>query len=116
MTTTLMLDTVDWDLVLDANGNIALADAPYSMAQDVASAVRVVVGELWFDSKQGVPYGDILGSAPNLQFIRAKIEAAALTVSGVVKARCTFASFAGRVLTGQVQVTDAAGMVNNVSF
>lgn len=113
---TLLLDAVQWDLVTDANGNIAVADAPYSMAQDVASAVSTVSGELWYDSTQGVPYGQILGAAPNMQFVKAKVEAAALTVPGVAQARCLFASFANRVLTGQVQITDANGVQNNVLF
>ena len=37
---TLLLDQTEWDLVLDASGNIALASPPYALAQDVASAVR----------------------------------------------------------------------------
>ena len=32
----LLLDQAQWDIVLDVNGNIALASAPYSIAQDVA--------------------------------------------------------------------------------
>ena len=53
---TLLLDTVAWDLVLDSNGNIALAQPPYATAQDVASAIRLFLGELWYDQTQGVPY------------------------------------------------------------
>ncbi len=40
MPKTLLLDTDEWDLVLDANGDIALADEPYAISQDVASAIR----------------------------------------------------------------------------
>ena len=38
---TLLLDLTNWDLLVDASGNIAVASDPYSVAQDVASAVRV---------------------------------------------------------------------------
>jgi hypothetical protein len=38
----LLLDIDVWDLVLDANGDIALAQPPYSLAQDVACAVHSV--------------------------------------------------------------------------
>lgn len=113
---TLLLDTQEWDLVLDASGNIAVAEAPYAVAQDVASAVRVVAGELWYDTTQGVNYGQILGEAPNMQYIKSQIESAALTVPNVAKARCLFASFSDRVLTGQIQVIDTDGVQNNVSF
>lgn len=114
---TLLLDQSAWDLVLDASGNIAVADAPYAVAQDVASAVRVQLGELWYDTAQGVPYlPDILGQVPNLPFIKAQIEKAALTVPTVAQARCVFASFDNRVLTGQIQVIDDTGAAHNVSF
>lgn len=114
---TLLLDTRVWDLVLDASGNIAVADAPYSVAQDVASAVRTMAGELWYDTSQGVPYlTDILGQSPNLAFIKSKVESAALSVPNVVQARCLFASFKNRVLRGQIQVIDKDGVANNVSF
>lgn len=114
---TLLLDQSAWDLVLDASGSIAVADAPYATAQNVASAVRVMSGELWYDITQGVPYiQDILGATPNMQFVKAQIEAAALTVPTVAQARCLFASFNKRVLSGQIQVIDDAGVSNNVSF
>ncbi len=114
---TLLLDQSEWDLVLDINGNIALADAPYAVAQDAASAVRVFAGELWYDTSSGIPYfQNILGQRPNLQYLKSQIEAAALKVPTVVQARCLFATFADRTLTGQIQIIDATGVANNVSF
>lgn len=114
---TLLLAQDTWDLVLDLSGNIALAAEPYAVAQDVASAVRVFAGELWYDTGDGIEYfGQILGERPNLQFLKTRIEAAALKVPTVVKARCLFASFSDRVLTGQIQIIDATGAANNVSF
>lgn len=114
---TLLLDQDVWDLVLDASGNIAVANAPYAVAQDVASAIRVQLGELWYDTSQGIPYiADILGQPPNLPFIKAQIEKTALTVPTVTQARCVFATFDNRVLTGQIQVIDDAGAAHNVSF
>ena len=44
---TLYLDPQSWDLALDVAGNIALAKDPYAKAQDVASAARLFVGELY---------------------------------------------------------------------
>ena len=115
---TLLLDQHVWDLVLDLNNNVAVAAKPYSEAQDVASAVRLQLGELWYDKTLGVPYLNnvILGNKPSLQFIRTKIEEQALTVPNIAQARCLFASFEDRVLTGQVQVIDVDGVSNNINF
>lgn len=114
---TLLCDVVGWDLCLDAQGNIAVAENPYSEAQDVASAVKLFRGEAYYDVAQGVPYfNGILGERPNLQFIKGQMEQAALTVPGIVKARVLFSSFANRTLTGQIQIIDQTGAVNNVSF
>lgn len=114
---TLLLATNSWDLVLDASGNIAMATRPYAIAQDVASAVKLFSGELWYDTTQGVPYlTNILGQRPSLQYIKAQVEKAALTVPEVVSARCLIASFKGRNLTGQIQVIDKTGVTNHVHF
>lgn len=114
---TLLLDQTLWDLVADASGNIAVASEPYRIAQDVASAVRLFAGELWFDTSKGVPYfSDILGQRPPPQFFKAQIEKAALTVPGVAQARCVIATFTDRALTGQIQIIDTTGQAQNVQF
>lgn len=114
---TLLLDQVAWDLVLDVNGNIALAGTPYSIAQDVASAVRTFLGECWYDTTQGLPYWqEILGDLPPLQYISGKIQAAALSVPNVVSAEVTFTSFTNRSLAGQILIIDTDGAANNVAF
>lgn len=109
---TLLLDIGTWDLCLDAFGNMAVADPPYAIAQDVSSAIRTVLGEVFYDVTIGVQYfGKILGKNPPLSFIRSQIEAAALTVPGVVSAGCTIQAVNNRAVTGQVQFVD----VNNVT-
>jgi hypothetical protein len=113
---TLLLDVSTWDLITDLNGNLAIAQAPYSYAQDVASAVRLFAGELWYDTTQGVPYfSEILGHSPPLTLIQARIEQAALSVPGVVSAQCVLASD-GRAVTGQVSFVDVNGNSDSVSF
>ena len=114
---TLLLDQTRWDLVLDANGNIALATDPYAIAQDVASAVRLFQGEAWFNTAAGVPYfQEILGQSPPLQLLQSLIEQAALTVPEVVKAVATVTSFVNRTITGNVQVTTSSGTVIPVTL
>jgi hypothetical protein len=114
---TLLLDRTAWDLVLTAAGDIALASDPYSIAQDVASAVKLFKGELWYDTTKGVPYWQqILGQWPPLAVVRAYIVTAALTVPEVVSAQCLVVSFLDRTITGQVLVTDSSGATQTVSF
>ena len=114
---TLLLDTGAWDLITDNNGNIALASEPYALAQDVASAIKTFIGELWYDNTQGVPYFQlILGKYPPVAVIKAQLVRVALTVPGVVSARVIVVSFRNRVLTGQVQFIDTTGAANNVKF
>jgi hypothetical protein len=115
---TLLLDQSDWDLVLDINGNIAMANAPYALAQDVASAIKVFIGDLWYGQATGIPYlTQVLGQEPNPQFLRSQVEAAALTVPGVVQARCLFVELnSDRVLRGQVQFIDTDGVSRNVTL
>ena len=114
---TLLLAQDTWDLVLDASGNIALAKAPYALAQDVASAIRLFQGELYFNTAPGIPYlTDVLGQLPPLALVRGYLERAALTVPGVVSATAVLFALTDRLLTGQVQFTDTSGAVNTVAF
>lgn len=115
---TLLLDTVAWDLITDAVGNIAAATDPYSLAQDAASAIRLFQGELYYDTDQGVPYWtSILGaSPPPISLMRTKFTAAALTVPGVVSAKCFITAVIDRRVTGQVQVTDKNGNTTAAAF
>jgi hypothetical protein len=108
---TLLLDTDAWDLCVDATGNIAVASDPYSMSQDVASAARLFVGELYYGpATQGVPYfTQGLGQAFPTQLLRAAITEQALTVPGVNAAQVFLASVANRGISGQIQVQTTAG-------
>ena len=114
---TLLLDTEAWDLVLDSNGNIALAQPPYATAQDVASAIKLFLGELWYDTTQGVPYWQqFLGQNPASSQIISAFNVAALTVPGVATASTVLTSLAGRQLSGQVQFTTTDGISSTVNF
>ena len=114
---TLLLPPTTWDLTIDASGNIAVADDPYSLAQDAASAVKLFLGELWFDTTQGVPYfTQLFGSPPNVSLIKAKFATAALTVPGVMSATVFITSITDRTVSGQVQVTDSSGTTTAANF
>jgi hypothetical protein len=114
---TLLLDNTFWDLCADAAGNIAMASEPYSRSQDVASAVKLFLGELWYDQSKGVPYfQEILGKAPPLSLFKQYMIAAALTVPGVVSADCVIESFEGRTVQGSVTFTDEDGNTQTVGI
>ena len=114
---TLLLDQTQWDLVIDSAGNIAMATPPYALAQDVASAVRLFLGELWYATTKGIPYfEDVLGHLPPPSLLMGYIEKAALTVPGVVSAQCVISTFEGREVTGQIQFIDETGAANGVTF
>lgn len=114
---TLLLDRDTWDFVIDASLNIAVADNPYSQAQDAASAIKLFQGEQIYDNDLGVPYWtQILGFAAPLSLCAAKFEIAALTVPGVAQAKCFISRFNLRKLEGQVQLTNEDGETVITSF
>lgn len=114
---TVLLDRSEWDLVLDSFGNIALAAPPYALAQDVASAVRLFFGELWYDTAKGVPYfEDVLAHLPPVSLLVGYMEKAALTVPGVVSARVVLSGFDSREVTGEIQFIDENGNLNRANL
>lgn len=106
MYNTLLLDQTAWDLVLDANGNIAMATPPYALAQDVATAVRTFLGDNYYNTTLGIPYFD--GQPASL--LSQQIAAQALTVPGVVTAQMVITSYdAEGNLAGYIAFTDESG-------
>ena len=114
---TMLLDRTAWDLVLDAAGNIALASKPYAVAQDVASAIKLFKGELFYNTAPGVPYWEeFLGHQPPLALVREHVRRTALTVPDVADAVCTLTSYTDRALAGYVAITLQDGTTQTVSF
>ena len=115
---TLLLDRATWDLAVDAQGNIAVADVPYATAQDVSSAVRVFRGECWYNTALGLPYlAGVLGRNQSAALFRADVAQAALDVPNVARATCVLASLgADRKLSGQIYLTLQNGSTTLASF
>jgi hypothetical protein len=115
---TLLLDRTTWDLLLDANGNIAIASGTYAIAQDIASAVRAFVGEVYYDTSLGLPYmQQILGRGQSLALFEADAAAQALTVPGVASARCVASvSPITRQVTGAILFTTTSGQSGSVAI
>ncbi len=118
---TALLDVTAWDFVLDVNGDLAMASDPYSVAQDAASAIRTFIDECYYNTTLGVPYFQTLfGKAPNINYMKQKFISQALLVPGVsspgVSVAVFITSVADRRVTGQVQITDANGVVTAAAF
>ena len=114
---TLLLDRTTWDLVIDSANNIAVADDPYGVAQNVGCALKVLKGELWYDTTQGTDYlSVVLGQPLRPAIVKAALVKAALTVGDVTAAVCYLSALEGRTAAGQVSVTTRAGVTLNVGF
>lgn len=117
MASTLLLQRDQWDLAIDATGNIALATDPYSIIQDVASACRLFFGELWFDTSKGVRYWQgILGRPAPLALLKSQIVDAAISVPGVASATVQIGSLVDRKVTGQISCVLDDGSTVTVSL
>ena len=118
--TTLQLDSDTWDLVVSPDANIATVNDVEGMqqSQDAASACRLFLDELWFDTTQGVPYWQqMLGKLPPISLIESNYATAAETVTNVKAASVTVTSLQNqpansalrfhqhRTVTGTVTVT-----------
>ena len=114
---TLYLSPAIGDLCLDSNGNIAVATGEYAIAQDVSSAIKTVLGEVFYNTTLGVPYfQQILGKRPPLSLVKAQLVAAALTVPGVVFAVCYIETVKAGACSGQVQFKTSTGQTQTVAF
>lgn len=116
---TLCLDISTWDLFLDSSGNIAMAQPPYALAQDVASAIKTFLGEVWYDDTIGIPYlAKILGQVPPISVFQQYMVDAAESVPGVVSAVCLISSYSPltRKVIGQVQFTDESNVTGSISI
>lgn len=114
----LLLDNDNWDLVVDANRNLAVCTAPYAVLQDVATAVRIWLGEVLYNTQLGIGYDtDIFSNASNAVVLAREVERIASEVSGVTAAQCTLTQPGQkRRLTGVIRVQLDDGTASDVQF
>lgn len=122
---TLLLDLTNWDLCIDASGNIAMATAPYAISQDVASAQRTFAKEVYYNSLLGLPYFqgilgmDGINPSPPVSLFSEYMVTAALTVPDVVPSPppvFVVSGFTNRGVTGQTTFTDSSGQTQTVTL
>lgn len=106
MAKTLGLRNDTWDLYVDDYGNIATKDSNNEIAQDVASSVRVWLGECIFDVERGIPY-----NLPEKHRVSLKdyIQKQALLIDGVNEAVVSFERLEDRKLNVVIYITNENG-------
>lgn len=104
MASTLFLMPDTWDLTLDNNGNIAIATSTYQQAQDICSACRTMVKDMYYSQTEGIPYLEkILGMKTySLALYRQQLYDACMSVDGVTSATVNL-QLKDRVLSGTIQ-------------
>lgn len=99
----------NWDIYADANGNIAMSDKAYAIAQNSANAVRLFTNDAYFDRRKGIPhFGIELGhkEAPARSTLNNRIRKAVQAVEGVTGTEVELKyDETGRVYGGEIYIT-----------
>lgn len=115
---TLFLNPDTWDLMVDVDGNIAVASSPYAIAQDVASACRLWRGEARYDTTREIPYEtSLLGEQPLQSLVASWFETEAETVPEVDSVQ-VIPSFdrEKRQMGGQILITRTFGETSTLNL
>lgn len=96
----------EWDIGLDALGNIAFIEDEADIAQTVANATRVFQGEYVLDTTKGVPYTqEIFGKSPTSIDIPSYMQNEAEKINGVSYAEVSNIEYEDRVYKGDINLT-----------
>ena len=114
---TLYLDD-NWDITLNSDGKIKMADGAYAIAQNGSNAVRLFTKDAYFDQQRGIPHFDIelghrLASVPILED---RIKQTLLKVEGISDALAVLEVEKERVLGGNAYITLTGGENAKISF
>ena len=101
---------------MDAVGRIALTDADYATAQNVANEARLFTDDAYFIQDQGIPHFVVdLGRRVNTSVLRSYLRRAALRspdVAEVLSINITGVDPKTRTLTGDIQFKTVEGLNN----
>lgn len=106
-----------WDLKVDINGNIAVCEGAYSIAQQAANEIKLFEGEGWYDLTQGTPhFTKILGVNSNLGLIRNILLERVNGVDNVMSSDMDMYVDSSRTLHGNIFITSNDGETINVVY
>lgn len=84
---TLKLDQSTWDLTIDSRGYMAVAGEGEAIAQDVASACALFLGECYYNTALGIPYDtQVLGRKFSQPYLNQQLKNQAKTIKPVERA------------------------------
>lgn len=107
----------DWDIHTDISGNLSRTFEDYSIAQNVANAVRLFTNDAWFFPERGIPHFALeLNRHPKLAVLKTRIKEAAIAIEGVKDCEVTLLDNEERVLSGILTLTLESGDTINVEF
>lgn len=115
MTTSIFLYPETWDMVVDSRGNIAVCTDEYEIAQNVASACRLWLGEFMYNRNRGIPYKQsVLGRNTDISLLDDWYRTESMTVLGVAECE-PYLDIKDRTLTGYLRITTNSGETFNVN-
>ena len=107
------------DLYLNASGNISISYDQQALLEECSQAVKIVLGELVFNTNIGVPYFETMFvGIPNAQQFNAAVNNAILTVQGVLEVVSLITSQGGNLpsdnynFTAIIRTIFGTGVVN----
>lgn len=114
---TLFLLPSTWDLELDSSGNIAVASDIYQLAQDIASACRTFLRDVYYNQAQGISYFEsVLGyNGFPLSLYKMYLELEAVSIVGVASANAQL-TMTGRTVTGAILFTTEDGQNGQIQL
>ncbi|QDX29573.1 hypothetical protein [Dickeya poaceiphila] len=115
---TLSLNSDTWDIQLDDSGNLAVVNNPYSVAQDVATACSLYLGECVYDNTIGIPYNtQIMGFIPGSGLIQSYLQNEAMRLDYVSTAQATIINDQQkRQSYGVITIVDTNGTTSTVNM
>lgn len=114
-----LLDRTEWDFLLDAEHNIAVCTEPYTILQDVSSAILTWAGKCRLNPDLGLAHDTNIFLDPNNTKIFSRLaEEEAKKVPGVQDASALLTPIAtgSRLLTGYISIVFTDGTSDYVSF
>lgn len=114
---TLYLDE-NWDITLNTDGKIKIADGAYAIAQNGSNAVRLFTNDAYFDQQKGIPHFDIeLGhNIASVPILESRTKQALLQVEGISDALAVLEVEKNRILGGNAYITLTGGETAKISF
>lgn len=96
----------EWDLELNAIGDITIVEDDLDLVQAVSTAVRLFQKDFIYDEDLGIPYiEEILGQTNSSAFYEPYIRQEASRIAGVANIELIDIAFNNRELIANIQIT-----------